>query len=133
MKLTTFFVFTQNVEKGNIFLRENPVFSPKIQTLSIVLCRCADVVSSFNHRELMCVSNRGVSLMDLKAQFSLLPNAYVVRGKVMFIPWNVCLSTLGELEYPIHSRLGGGGTPTFLMEGTPILGQDRSVPLSGTA
>ena len=63
---------------------------------------------------------------------TLLPPAYVVRGKVIFILENVCLFTIGGGgvypvpgpgggEYRIPGLDGGGG-------GYPIPGLDRGVP-----
>ena len=65
--------------------------------------------------------------------FGLLPPAYVVRGKVIFILGNVCLFTFGgggvPHPYPSLSRggvpdpaLDGGGVPDPALDrgGTPI-------------
>ena len=49
-------------------------------------------------------------------QLHLLPPAYVVRGKVIFILGNVCLFTFGGGGYPIpiHPCPGRGGTRSSL-------------------
>ena len=75
-----------------------------------------------------------------------LPPSYEVRGKVMFILWNVYLSTQGDTPARFQSQMGDtssfltGGTPSFLVGGTPsftmgdtpcpgqVPGQDRGYP-----
>ena len=62
----------------------------------------------------------------------LLPPAYEVRGKVMFILGNICLSTVGEggIPSPFHNTFTSTGPISFL-RGVPHLHLHGPVPISG--
>ena len=76
--------------------------------------------------ELACVC--GYTICNCKEILKiLLPPAYVVRGKVIFILGNVCLFTIGEGGYPVPG-LGGEYPMPGLGGGYPITGLGGGVP-----